>query len=819
MWSHGKHPTASGSAPSGRVPTRVRRPSRELQPGEARPRRRRTNPTRSVLTIAVLLTLGFTVVLVHVANMQRDLSERATLDSAELYTRALAEFRALYTSEVVERLRETGIEVTHDFRERPGAIPLPATLSMELGKRIGGQDSRATASLYSAYPFPWRRAEGGLRDAFRREAWEWLSANPDGEFHRFEVQDGREVLRYATADRMRPACVDCHNSHAESPKTDWGVGDVRGVLEISYPLRSLEAAGLMSNTRTLAVLVLVAALWFGAVAVFFSRMRRNAADLELEVEQRTHALTVVNANLEQEVLEHGRAQRALQRSELEYRLVADNIPVGIASIGADRSYRLVNAEYARLLGWSADEIPGRHVREILGEIGYEKVAVRIEAVLRGETVQFELDVPLQGGTRRCFSVTYVPRRDAGEGAEPGPTDQVTGYFALVADQTTRRRSEEEGAELRERLYKRQKLEAIGTLAGGIAHDFNNLLAVVLSNAELAYEQLPAASPVRGLQEQITLSAGRAAELVKQILTFSRQDAEESELLDVALVVTETLELLRSTIPTTIEFDVHIDGFCGLVRGDPVRLQQVVMNICTNACHAMPTGGQLTVELAREEGPPGFEGARVRLEVRDTGCGMDPETLDRIFDPFFTTKEVGQGTGLGLATVHGVVEGMHGSIHVESRVEHGTRFRILLPLAEELALPVDQTVYGPLSSTESARILLVDDEPTVLATVERLLAYLGHRVSAHESGESALAAFSADPWSFDLTITDLTMPGMTGLELTRRLRELRPDLAVILLSGDLSRMEGPVDAGVQRLQKPVRLQQLRRCLRAGLASRG
>jgi PAS domain S-box-containing protein len=407
---------------------------------------------------------------------------------------------------------------------------------------------------------------------------------------------------------------------------------------------------------------------------------------------------------------------------------------------------------------------------------------------------------------------------------------IAGYTApvlharLQRDSRERERVEamERRARLEVQLRKAQKLETIGTLAGGIAHDFNNILTPIFGYVEMALRKLPPESGVRDSLEHVILAADRARELVEQILAFSRQVEQERRPLRIHLIVREALKLLGASLPSTITIRERVDPEAGLVLADATQIHQVVLNLCTNAYHAMrEEGGVLEVDLrALEESDPVIEarsdpgaGRYVLLAISDTGHGMDRETRDRVFDPFFTTKAAGEGTGLGLAVVHEIVGRHGGEIQVESEPGRGTRVRVLLPRIEDEphreALPAEALPEG------HERILIVDDEEEIAVLGKEMLEGLGYEVTVSTSSLEALETFRGDPAGFDLVVTDQTMPGLTGQELARRLLELRPGLPVILVTGFSERIvEEEVRAlGVRELaSKPLAFRDLGRTIR-------
>ena len=469
-----------------------------------------------------------------------------------------------------------------------------------------------------------------------------------------------------------------------------------------------------------------------------------------------------------------------RRAEAERtRLVAavDQADSAIAIADLERLVRYVNAAFERCTGYSTEDALGQHPfmleggpeDEVLIEMAWRDI--HLGRGWHGTLVNQRRD-----GTLYRADTTYTPVR--GEGGD------VSHCVIAVRDVTREH-------ELQTQLRRAQKLEAIGTLAGGIAHDFNNILAGITGFAELARDDAGGNREVVASIDEVLRAADRARQLVMKMSTFSRQREIERRPVRIRDVVQEALALLRASIPSTIEMRIELARDCGLVLAEPTSLQQIVMNLCTNAYHAMrgrpgwleialvPTDitaadAQRHIDLA--------PGRHIRLSVRDTGTGMDPDTIHRVFEPYFTTKEPGEGTGLGLAVVHSIVHQLGGAILVDSELGRGSSFAIYLPAWQAEAPKAAAPILSWEQLRGDERVLVVDDERAVRVAFEAGLARLGYCVAASADGPRALELVAADPTRFDVIVTDLTMPKMTGVELALQVRALRADLPVVLCTG-------------------------------------
>ncbi len=446
--------------------------------------------------------------------------------------------------------------------------------------------------------------------------------------------------------------------------------------------------------------------------------------------------------------------------------------------GVPVNYRFlaVNPAFERMTGLQSESIIGKTVLDILPNTESYLFEAYGRVALTGEHTHFDM---YSAELQKHFDISVF---------RPAPYQ----FACVLTDITERKSADREREFLQSQLIQAQKMEAIGTLAGGIAHDFNNILGAILGYAEMAREASPPGSLAASDLDHILAAGNRAKDLVKQILAFSRQTETKRISIQPALLVKETIKLLRASIPTTISIDQDVDLECDHILADPTQIHQILMNLGTNAFHAMEEkGGTLFISLKnvildRKDllaEPSVRPGRFVRLMVSDTGAGIKSELLEKIFEPYFTTKEIGKGTGMGLAITHGIVKSYDGFITCESHINEGTVFYIHLPSSDERDSP-DISVTEAISAG-GERILLIDDEQMLAELGRTMLERLGYKVTVQTGSLEALAAFESQPDAFDLVITDQTMPGMTGIDMARRMLQIRPDLPVILCTGNSS----------------------------------
>ncbi|MEM5327899.1 ATP-binding protein [Paraburkholderia sp. JHI2823] len=519
----------------------------------------------------------------------------------------------------------------------------------------------------------------------------------------------------------------------------------------------------------------------------------------------------------------GRFTRRLQWSRRRWRTVFDNAPAGIMLLRPRGRYLAANPAFQRMVGYSSTELQNLTEADITHPEDVELTRQHVERLLRDglQSIRFEKRYQHRDG-HTVWTDVRLARVTVSDETAKDPARQEDVIVATVEDVTQRREDEQARRQLESQLRQSQKLEALGTFAGGIAHDFNNILGAIVGYGELALQALADETPGQRYVAQVLKSADRARSLVERILTFSRSGLTTRQPVQVQPVVHDSIEMLKVRLPAGIRLEVELNAPEASIEGDPAHLDQLVTNLCVNAIHAMPGGGTLSVVLDTVDLDAACSlshgaveaGHFVRLAVSDSGVGMAPDLLERIFNPFFTTRKAGEGTGLGLALVDGIVREYGGGIDVRTVVGAGSQFTLLLPTIDSHTsqAPRDKEAcpYG-----EGQTILLVDDEEALVRIGEERLAELGYEPAGFVSSDAAWQAFRADPQRFDAVVTDQTMPGMTGVELARMIRSVRAEIPIILVSG----LSSPAleteahEAGVNaQLRKPLPRAELARTLK-------
>jgi len=463
--------------------------------------------------------------------------------------------------------------------------------------------------------------------------------------------------------------------------------------------------------------------------------------------------------------------------EEKYRKLVETAPYGIQFTDLEGRILLSNPAHHRIQGYENGELIGKLIWDLMVDDTHKAKAKAFYQILIREQprpeVYFSRDRK-RNGKEIDVQINWDYVYD-----EEG---KIEGIISIISDITDQKAIEA-------RLQQAQKMEAIGALAGGIAHDFNNILFPIIGYTEMLLEDTPKESPNRSSLEEIHTGALRARDLVHQILAFSRQEKNDCNLMKVQPIIKEALKLIRCSIPANISICQDLQPECGAITANPTQIHQIVMNLSTNAYHAMEgNGGELSVALKEVKigqhdliSPDMHPGVYACLTVADTGTGMDKAIVGRIFEPFFTTKGAGKGTGMGLSVVHGIVKSMNGAVQVYSDPGRGTQIHVYLPVAGSALEHQPSDASEPLPGG-SERILLVDDEISIIAVERQILERLGYQVTSLASSREALEVFRTDPEKFDLVMTDMSMPEMTGDKLAAELIKIRPDIPILMCTG-------------------------------------
>ncbi|MFO7752738.1 MAG: PAS domain S-box protein [Desulfobacteraceae bacterium] len=508
-----------------------------------------------------------------------------------------------------------------------------------------------------------------------------------------------------------------------------------------------------------------------------------------------------------DITERKKSQEALKASEMRFKKILQNVAtVAVQGYALDGTVRYWNRASETLYGYTAEEALGRNLLDlIIPHAMHDNVkgAIRHMAETGEPIPSSELELMHKDGSLVPVYSSHAHVQLPGQDPE---------LFCVDIDLTELKHAEAERQKLQSRLQQTQKMESIGSLAGGIAHDFNNILFPIIGYSQLIIDDFDPGSPEHESLKAIMDAGERGRNLVQQILAIGRQSEQKPIPVLIQTVLKEVMKLIRSTIPANIHITKDIQKDCGTVKADPTQLHQIAMNLITNASHALEDDvGEIAVSLKEVVLEPKDvisenlnPGRYALLTVSDTGSGISPDIMDKLFDPYFTTKEQGKGTGLGLSVVHGIIKRYGGDIKVYSELGKGTSFHVYLPVVDKAEKNEETEKSSPLP-TGNERILVVDDEASIIRLEEALLKKLGYEVSSRTGSIDALEKFKMDPYALDLVLTDMSMPNMTGERLAREMIAIRPDIPVILCTGFSERFDEKKaeTAGVKAfLMKPI-----------------
>ena len=505
--------------------------------------------------------------------------------------------------------------------------------------------------------------------------------------------------------------------------------------------------------------------------------------------------------LGRDITERKKAEASLQESEKRYRSMMEAMKDSVYICSSGFRIEYMNP---KMVSWIGRNAVGDYCYKTIYNSDKKCSWCVLDNILQGEHIDYELANPIDN---RYYSVTNSPVYHSGK---------VISKLTMFRDITDKKSIE---AQLRQA----RKMESIGPIAGGIAHDFNNILYMIVGNVELAMEDIPEWNPIHENLKEIKSAGLRAADIVRQLLNFSRQTDQELKPIGAVMVIKDALKFLRSTMPASIEIQQKFPDKEVAILGDPTQIHQVMMNLCINTSQAMEeTGGVLNIlvetitlnDRANDCNPDLTPGDWLKITVRDSGPGIRPDIIDRIFDPYFTTKDVGKGSGMGLAVVHGIVKNHHGIISVDSKSGQGATFTIFFPVVTERpAVDIKSSDVIPRGAGE--RVLFVDDEASITDMVGKMLERLGYKMQTTISPVDALQLFRSEPDAFDLVLTDMTMPQMTGVKLSEKLKEIRTDIPVIICTGHSSIIdeERAISIGIDGyVMKPIGMRDIAKAIR-------
>jgi len=732
----------------------------------------------TVLVLALLLVASVAAAFWYLTRLQAELISTLAQQGTRLQSETFEELRSLYTSDVVERVRTHGVSVTHDYKDHDNAIPLPATLTIELGQRIGARGSGMSVRLYSDYPFPWRTKEGGARDAFEREALAALRQNPEQPFSRFEEYQGGQVLRFAVADRMRPQCLSCHNTHPASPKKDWKEGDVRGVLEIIRPIAPIAAAAQTGLQGSFAAMSLVVVLGLAGIGLASSKQRLYARGLAREIIERKRAEAELTAN----------AARLSAMDEAS--------PLGSFVADADGRCLHVNATYQRITGYPAEAMIGANWYAGIDPVDRDRVLSEWRDASQNDlTFATECSFLRADGSTTWISCKAAAMRDG---------QRLLGYVGTFEDISDRKRVERMKNEFISTVSHelRTPLTSImgalglleGGVAGGLADEAKKLIGIAHKNSERL---------VRLISDILDIE-----KIESGAMHFDLQPRELQHLIEQAVAANHHYAELFGVTFAIVE---RLPGV--MAKMDSDRLMQVMTNLMSNAAKFSPRGGTVELRLMRQ-------GSTIRFSVTDHGPGIPEDFHSKMFQKFSQadasdSRQKG-GTGLGLSISKAIVEHMGGTIGFETARGVGTTFHVDLPEWREAADALVATAGE--AEPFQPKVLVCEDDRDVAALISMMLKNAGyHPVPAYDAA-TARRLLAED--NFVAMTLDIRLPDMDGKAFMRELRSspATHELPIVVVSVHprAPQQQGVIDGlgVIDWLSKPIDQERLIEAMRRG-----
>ncbi len=717
--------------------------------------------------LAAVLSAVCVWVVLYTYQSSESMVQQYAFESAQTHADSVTQFRNFYTQELVPRAQKGGLQITHDYKALDNALPLPATLTIDLGHYLSKVDGGTQINLYSDMPFPWRQAERQLDD-FQKQALQHLKNNPNEPYVREEMRNGQRVLRFAQADRMLPRCVACHNSYPGSPFTGWKDGDVRGALEVVLPVSQWQTASTVVLNRTFSVLL--ALLFCGLFLIWVSVQRiREALQTARDLSgQRQVAIR----QLSQEIAEREQAERQLRLSESKLTGIFNSVPEAIVVANAKGVIVQCNAATEAMFGYAWDDLMGQNLRMLMNAQESEHHDGYLQAYLGTGDKKIMNQPRVVQGLRRDGSLFPV-RLTISETR----VDSEHFFIGVMQDFTSIQNTQNLLVEAKDKAEQANRMR--GEFLANMSHEIRTPVNGIVGMTELALELAESKTQ----KEYLTLardSANHLLQIINEILDFSKIEAKAMELIPVEVC---PAQLIRHTVRSLEQLarvkgvDLRLEPDAAmpeLVWMDPVRMRQVLTNVIGNAIK-FTAKGSVTVRTAVS---PGQDEQVVLLDITitDTGIGFDPTRTDALFSPFTqadgsVTRSFG-GTGLGLAITRSLLQLMGGDIRAEGRPGQGATFVVHVPLhkvTESLALaPVVQVPEAPVPSVSALSVLLVEDHDINRKLAEILLQRMGCRYDTASDGQQALDQLAAA--HFDVVLMDVMMPVMDGITALRQLRE-------------------------------------------------